>query len=168
MDELISVPNVTFETLLQLPSELIDDAAIGLIPIAELFEAHGYDPETAVRFSNSAIFNRLVNKRAIELEKKGVTHKARAAFVAGDTLTAIANRVRDPEVSSTFLMDVYKETTKTGALIPRSQDESANVPRFSIKINIPAAGAPAPRAAINMKTISDDPEDDAFAEFEVV
>lgn len=146
------VTSVTLQSLASLPSALVDEACFGVDLLPNIFEKYGYTPETAEVFREHPLWKKLISVRTTELDKEGLTHKARAAMVADAALMSLAKRVVDPNTATSVLLDAYKAVAKNAGYEPKAAEVQAGS-AFSVNIILPQMGQqPAPGATLQSST----------------
>lgn len=128
---------VTLHELFCLPSALIDDVCFGTAAMEALFEKHGYTPSSAAVFAADDRFRRLVNARAVELEKEGITDKMRDGALANAARDSLFHVVLDPNTSVTNRLEIYKHASKLAGREPKGPDLQSQTVPFSVNIIIP-------------------------------
>lgn len=131
----ISVSSVSVKDILELPAGIIDDAALGLCELPELFVRYGYTPASAEVFRNHPVFERTVAARQAEMSKEGLTHKAVCHFGADIAAREFIRRI-DPSMPITALTDGYKMLSKNAGLEPKGAETAVAGSMVSIRINL--------------------------------
>lgn len=129
---------VRLSPLVDLPQELIIELAVGVGKFDDICRKHGYNTSEIEFLRESANLQRQVAKMESELTRDGLTHEYRARYVSDLALQEMTRRVTDPRTPTNTIIDIYKETTKTGNLQPKqNQVQAQGGGGYSITINIP-------------------------------
>lgn len=127
--------------ILDVPPQLIAEAAVGVDKLPEICARYGYTPEQAEQLRNDPGFKVRVSRMEAELKKEGVTFRMRAAHAAEDLVRDVWNKATSPEVGLALKIEALKTLAKLGDLEPKQNlNTQAAAAGFSITINLPQVG----------------------------
>lgn len=130
----------TLDPLVDIPSELIIELAVGIGKFDDICRNHGYSTSQIEFLRDSPVLQRRVAATESELTRDGVTHKFRSSYVSDVALKVMHQRLLDPATSTGQVIDIYKETVKTADLLPKNNQVVQQGSGFSLIINLPAVG----------------------------
>lgn len=129
-----------FHPILDVPPQLIAEAAVGVDTLEKICARYHYTPEQTELLRNDPGFQVRVLRMEAELKKDGVTFRMRAAHLAESLLPDIYRVALDPSTSLTNKLSVFGTLVKLGELEPKPAAVAAQGSGFSITINIPQVG----------------------------
>lgn len=147
-----------FHPILDVPSQLIAEAAIGTDTLENICARYHYTPEQTQMLRNDPGFQVRVLRMEAELKKDGVTFRMRAAHLAEALLPDIYRVASDPSTSLTNKLSVFGTLVKLGELEPKPAAVAAQGSGFSITINLPQVGEQKGRT-IEMNSSTGEPVD---------
>lgn len=125
------------DPLVDIPPALVTELAVGVGKFEDICHRYGYDDEQIKFLQNSPALQRRVAAMETELTKDGYTHEYRSRFVSDVALQVMHQRLIDPTTPTSQVVDIYKETVKTGNLLPKQNQQQVTSGGYSITINIP-------------------------------
>lgn len=143
--------------ILDVPPQLIAEAAVGIDTLEEICERYHYTPEQTAQLRNDAGFKARVSRMEADLRKEGVTFRMRAAHAAEDLMADVWRKAKDPQVGLALKIDALKTLAKLGDLEPKQSIGAVQQGAgFSITINIPKVGEE-PGRVIEMNSSKTEP-----------
>lgn len=130
-----------FHPILDVPPQLLAEAAVGVDKLPDICARYGYTPEQAEQLRNDPGFKVRVSRMEQELKKEGVTFRMRAAHAAEDLVRDVWNKATSSEVGLALKIEALKTLAKLGDLEPKQNLTAQNAGAgFSITINLPKVG----------------------------
>ena len=126
--------------VLDVPLQLIAEAAIGTSSLDEICARYNYSPEQTEQLRNDPGFKVRVSRAEQELAKEGVTTKMRARHVVDDMISEVWIQGKDPSVGLGMKLEIIKTLTKIADLEPKANQLVQQGSGFSLVINLPAVG----------------------------
>lgn len=126
--------------VLDVPLQLIAEAAIGTSSLDEICARYNYSPEQTEQLRNDPGFKVRVSRAEQELAKEGVTTKMRARHVVDDMISEVWIQGKDPSVGLGMKLEIIKTLTKIADLEPKTNQLVQQGSGFSLVINLPAVG----------------------------
>lgn len=123
--------------ILDVPQNLILEAAVGLDPLADICARYGYTPEQTRQLADNHGFQVQVSRAANEMKKDGVTFRMRAAHAAEDLIGDIWLSTKKSTTGLMQKIEAFKVLSKMGDMEPKNTASVAAGSGFSITINIP-------------------------------
>lgn len=120
----------------QIPEEMVASIALGMEDELIVAARHGFDVETYQQLSTQPWFQLQVAVKRADLEKNGVTTKAKAAWMTADLLDKAYLMAADNNASFGQVMEAIKVFSKLGGLEPKDQPKEATGPSFQINIDL--------------------------------
>lgn len=126
--------------VLDVPLQLIAEAAIGTSSLDEICARYNYSPEQTEQLRNDPGFKVRVSRAEQELAKEGVTTKMRARHVVDDMISEVWIQGKDPSVGLGMKLEIIKTLTKIADLEPKANQLVQQGSGFSLVINLPQIG----------------------------
>jgi hypothetical protein len=120
----------------QIPEEMVASIALGMEDELIVAARHGFSVETYQALSAQPWFQLQVAVKRADLEKNGVTTKAKAAWMTADLLDKAYLMAADNNASFNQVMEAIKVFSKLGGLEPKDQPKEATGPSFQISIDL--------------------------------
>jgi hypothetical protein len=125
------------DPLVDIPPALVTELAVGVGSFEDICQKYGYDKHQIEFLRDTPALQRRVATIESELTKDGYTHEYRSRYVSDVALQVMHQRLLDPATPTSQVVDIYKETVKTGNLLPKQNVAQTVGSGFSITINIP-------------------------------
>jgi hypothetical protein len=142
--------------VLDVPLQLVAEAAIGTSSLEEICARYNYSPEQTEQLRNDPGFQVRVSRMEQELSKEGVTTKMRARHVVDDLIGEVWIQAKDPAVGLGMKLEAIKTLTKIADLEPKQNIQQQGSGGYSIKIILPEIGS-TPGRTIEMNSFSGEP-----------
>lgn len=123
--------------VLDVPQNLILEAAVGLDPLADICARYGYTPEQTEQLAANRGFQIQVDRAATEMKRDGVTFRMRAAHAAEDLIGDIWLAAKKSTTGLMQKIEAFKVLSKMGDMEPKAAVQANAGSGFSITINIP-------------------------------
>lgn len=120
----------------QISEEMVASLALGMEDDLLVASRHGLSVEQYRELESQPWFQLQIAVKRAELEKNGITFKAKAAWMAGDLLDQVYLQVSSNDASLNQKHDVLKTLIKAAGLEPKDEKQSASGPAFSISIDL--------------------------------
>ena len=133
LEEFDDVP--VYKPALSASQELILQCAIGLEEPEILAERYGLTPEQWQKLKDYKPFWMAVEKQKAELEASGLTFKLKAKALTEDVFEEAYRLARSHEASLIQKLEFIKLGAKLADMEPKSNQQVASGPGFSISIN---------------------------------
>lgn len=135
MDDLIPVeaPKVH-----EINPEMIVELALGQEDPYAVAARYGLDAEAFVSLRANKHFRTAVARKLAELQKEGVTFKIKTAMMAEALIEELYKRAKDPEMSTSALLQIVQWLTRVGDLEPKTTGPQGPQNGFNVVINLPA------------------------------
>lgn len=144
--------------ILDVPPQLIAEAAVGIDTLEEICERYHYTPAQTEQLRNDPGFKVRVSRMEADLRKEGVTFRMRAAHAAEDLMADVWRRAKDQSTGLALKLDALKTLAKLGDLEPKQSLTPQQAGGYSITINIPQVGDQ-PGRTIEMNKSESEPVD---------
>lgn len=119
------------------------ELALRMEPVEDTFKRYGYTPETAADLLESPEFRALCDRIGDDVQKNGLSFKAKARAQAEELLAHSFEMATDPEVSSAVRADLIKWTARVAGLEPKGDKDNEKNAGGGLTLNISFAGQPA-------------------------
>ncbi len=146
----------TVDPMVDIPAEMVIEVAIGIGKLEDITARYGYSLQQTSQLRENERFKALVAKTESNLMQEGKLHEYRAAYVSDVALQILHQRAIDPSTSTGQVLDIYKETVKSGNLVPKQNLQQQGSGGYSIKIILPEIGS-TPGRTIEMNSFSGEP-----------
>jgi hypothetical protein len=138
-----SEPHVT----LDIPPQLVWECAAGLEDPADVAARFGFAGEKWERLQQWPPFIQAVQAQRVEFERNGMTFRLKAGLMAEEMMSQMFKQAISNDSSILQKLSVFNSLVDVAGLKPDKKAVDTNVqaaPKFSITINIPQTGGPAP------------------------
>jgi len=138
-----SEPHVT----LDIPPQLVWECAAGLEVPADVAARFGFTGERWERLQQWPPFIHAVQNQRAEFERNGMTFRLKAGLMAEEMMSQMFKQAIANDTSIMQKLSVFNSLVDVAGLKPDKKAMDTNVqaaPKFSITINIPQTGGPAP------------------------
>lgn len=119
-----------------IPEEMVASIALGMEDDLIVAARHGFSVEQWKQIEAQPWFQTQVAVKRADLEKNGVTFKAKAAWMASDLLDQVYVQVSGTDASLAQKHDVLKTLIKAGGLEPKDEKAQQTGPTFAINIDL--------------------------------
>jgi len=136
-------PHVT----LDIPPQLVWECAAGLENPTDVAARFGFSGEKWERLQQWPPFIQAVQQQRAEFERNGMTFRLKAGLMAEEMMSQMFKQAIANDTSIMQKLSVFNSLVDVAGLKPDKKAEAASVqtaPKFSITINIPQTGGPAP------------------------
>ena len=116
--------------------EMMSSIALGMEDELVVASRHGYSVEQYLELQKQPWFQVQVASKRADLEKNGVTFKAKAAWMASDLLDQVYMAAAGMDASLAQKHDVLKTLIKAGGLEPKDEKAKDTGPTFAINIDL--------------------------------
>lgn len=116
--------------------EMMSSIALGMEDELVVASRHGYSVEQYLELQKQPWFQVQVASKRADLEKNGVTFKAKAAWMASDLLDQVYMAAAGMDASLAQKHDVLKTLIKAGGLEPKDEKQKDTGPTFAINIDL--------------------------------
>jgi hypothetical protein len=116
--------------------EMMSSIALGMEDELVVASRHGYSVEQYLELQKQPWFQVQVASKRADLEKNGVTFKAKAAWMASDLLDQVYMAAAGMDASLAQKHDVLKTLIKAGGLEPKDEKAKDTGPTFQISIDL--------------------------------
>lgn len=115
------------------------------LPIEELLQQLGVDPDTFLYIAKDPVFKRQTAQFKKELEENGVSFQLKARIQAEELLKTNWRLVHNPDTPAAVAVKAIENTVRWAGLEPKNNPTPTNAPGtgFSIVFNIPGPLNPA-------------------------
>lgn len=120
----------------QISDEMVASLALGMEDELIVAARHGLSMEAFLELSIQPWFQTQVQAKRAELEKNGVTFKAKAAWMAGELLDQVYLSAASMDSSLNQKHEVLKTLIKAGGLEPKEEKVQNTGPSFQISIDL--------------------------------
>jgi hypothetical protein len=138
-----SEPHVT----LDIPPQLVWECAAGLENPTDVAARFGFAGEKWERLQQWPPFIHAVQTQRAEFERNGMTFRLKAGLMAEEMMSQMFKQAIANDTSIMQKLSVFNSLVDVAGLKPDKKQEAASAvsaPKFSITINIPQTGGPAP------------------------
>jgi len=138
-----SEPHVT----LDIPPQLVWECAAGLENPTDVAARFGFTGEKWERLQQWPPFIQAVQQQRAEFERNGMTFRLKAGLMAEEMMSQMFKQAVSNDSSIMQKLSVFNSLVDVAGLKPDKKLEAASAvsaPKFSITINIPQTGGPAP------------------------
>lgn len=138
-----SEPHVT----LDIPPQLVWECAAGLENPTDVAARFGFMGEKWERLQQWPPFIHAVQTQRAEFERNGMTFRLKAGLMAEEMMSQMFKQAIANDTSIMQKLSVFNSLVDVAGLKPDKKAVDTNVqaaPKFSITINIPQTGGPAP------------------------
>lgn len=116
--------------------EMVSSIALGMEDELVVASRHNLSVEQYQELQRQPWFQAQVAAKRADLEKNGVTFRAKAAWMASDLLDQVYLQVSANEASLAQKHDVLKTLIKAGGLEPKDEKQKDTGPTFAINIDL--------------------------------
>lgn len=120
----------------QVSDEMVASIALGMEDDLVVAARHNLSVEEYQALAAQPWFQTQVAVKRADLEKNGVTFRAKAAWMAGDLLDQVYLQVSGNDATLLQKHEVLKTLIKAGGLEPKDEKKEATGPTFSINIDM--------------------------------
>lgn len=120
----------------QISDEMVASLALGMEDELIVAARHGLSMEAFLELSIQPWFQTQVQAKRAELEKNGVTFKAKAAWMAGELLDQVYLSAASMDSSLNQKHEVLKTLIKAAGLEPKEEKVQNTGPSFQISIDL--------------------------------
>lgn len=120
----------------QISEEMVASIALGMEDELVVAARHDMSVEQYQELQRQPWFQTQVAAKRADLEKNGVTFRAKAAWMAADLLDQVYLSVSSNEASLAQKHDVLKTLIKAGGLEPKDETKKDTGPTFAINIDL--------------------------------
>lgn len=120
----------------QISDEMVASLALGMEDELIVAARHGLSMEAFLELSIQPWFQTQVQAKRAELEKTGVTFKAKAAWMAGELLDQVYLSAASMDSSLNQKHEVLKTLIKAAGLEPKEEKVQNTGPSFQISIDL--------------------------------
>ncbi len=138
-DRLAALPSIYQTKFERLAYEL----ALRMEPVEDTFQRYGYTAEAAASLLESPEFRALCDRVGDDVQKNGLSFKAKAKAQAEELLAHSFDMATDPLVSSAVRADLIKWTARVAGLEPKGDKDNEKNAGGGLTLNISFAGQPA-------------------------
>lgn len=143
-----------------IPDEMVASIALGMEDELVVAARHNMSVEQYKLLEVQPWFQAQVAAKRADLEKNGVTFRAKAAWMASDLLDQVYLQVSANDASLAQKHDVLKTLIKAGGLEPKDETKKDTGPTFAINIDLgggqsislTSGGTPPPPPTIDVET----------------